>query len=92
MVFSCLFYSNNIQKEKKLWCCFSGGHFGCHLKYDIILQLAKNVSFISPITSLQDLIKIQTNIQTNIHFPISVIDFLVGNLYMVDILDAILNF
>ena len=48
----------------------------------IILQFAK----ICNITSLQDLIKIQTKI----HFQI--IDSIVGNLYLVDILDAILNF
>ena len=62
----------------------------------IILQLAKCVSFNSPITSLQDLIKMQTNIQTNkqtnIRFQISVIDSVVGNMYLVDILDAIFNF
>ena len=34
----------------------------------------------------------QANIQTNIHFQIGVINSIVRNLYLVDILDAILNF
>ena len=34
----------------------------------------------------------QRNIQRNIHFQISVINSIVGNLYLVYILDAILNF
>ena len=58
----------------------------------LILQLAKYISFTSPLTSLQDLIKMQTNIQTNIYFQISEFHSIVGNLYLVDILDAILNF
>ena len=34
----------------------------------------------------------QTNIQTSIHIQIGVINFIVRNLYLVDIFDAILNF
>ena len=70
---------------------FSGGHFGCHLKYDNFTA-CKNISFNNHITSFQDLIKMQTSIQTNIRFQISVFNSVVGNLYLVDILDAILNF
>ena len=58
----------------------------------LILQLAKYISFVSPLASLQGLIKMQTNIQTNIHFQISEIHPIAGNLYLVDILDAFLNF
>ena len=91
VAFLCIFYKNIIQKEKKLCCCFSSGHFGCHLKYDNFTA-SKKISFNSPITSLQDLIKMQTNIPTNMHFQISVIGCIVRNLYLVDILDVIVNF
>ena len=66
---------------------FSGGHFGCHLKYDNFTA-CKYISFNNHITSFQD----STSIQTNIRFQISVFNSVVGNLYLVDILDAILNF
>ena len=93
VVFLCLFYNKNIQKEKKLCCCISGGHFGFYLKYNNYTAFKKKyVSFNSPITSIRDLIKMPTNIQRNFHFQISVFGSIIGNPYLVDILDAILNF
>ena len=56
----------------------------------LICIFAKIFNRHRPLTSLNYLIKMQTHIQTNIHFQISVI--IVGNLYLEDILDAILNF
>ena len=45
-------------------------------------SLQKYINITSPLTSVLDLIKMQTNIQTNIHFRISVINtvHVVGNL------------
>ena len=45
-------------------------------------NLQNYISITSPLISVQDLIKMQTNIQTNIHFLISVINSIhvVGNL------------
>ena len=84
--FLCHFYSKNIQRGN---CAFSGGHFGCDLKYIYLTlnSLQKYISFTNFIC-LYDLIKMQTNIQ----IQISVFKSTVDTLYLADILDAILNF
>ena len=55
-------------------------------------SLQKYISFTVPLTSLSILDQNANNIQTSIHFQISVINSIVGNLYLVDIVDAMLNF
>ena len=86
----CLFYTTNIQKEKTS--CFSGGRFGCRFLYDVNVTACKIYKLYQSFNFLQNVIKMQTIIQTNIHFQISIINSVMENLYLEDILGAIMNF
>ena len=92
VVFLYLFYNDNIQKEKKMFCFFSKVAILDAILNMTILQLAK---ICKPQQSYNFLSRLDQNANrhSNKHsLSDQCIDSIVGKPYLVDILDAILNF
>ena len=88
VVFLCLFYSNLYRKRINCGVVFLVAILDAILNM-IILQLAKICKLQQSYNFPSRFDQNANKHSNNIHFQISVIDFLVLNLYLVDILDAI---